>query len=74
MDRKTVWGPQIYSLQHLGKACGDIPDVPEARVCAEFEDTNLTKTEFTTCVDVTLELFHHHIGHPLKVGCMHFHI
>ena len=42
--------------------------------CSQFEDTNLTQHNFSTCVDVTLTLLGHRIGHPKKVGCIHFHI
>lgn len=53
---------KTFDLAHLGKVCADIPDVPTAKVCAEFEDTNLTKHEFKTCIDLTLSALGHHIG------------
>lgn len=54
IDGKPL-GTKIYPLAHLGKGCVDIPDIPDSEICAEFEDTNLTATEFTTCIDLTLE-------------------
>ena len=63
----------VYSLAHLGKACAGIPGIP-AKVCAEFEKTNITDHEFTTCIDLTLEVLHHHVGHPAQIGCIHFRI
>ena len=33
-----------------------------------------TEAEFKTCVDITLSALGHRIGHPLKVGCIHFHV
>ena len=73
VDSDVVY-EKVFALQHLGKACADIPGVPETKVCAEFEDTNMTAHEFTTCIDLSLEILHHHVGHPEKVGCIHFHI
>ena len=68
LDGQEIY-EETYPLEHLGKACTDVPGIPiPTKLCAEFMNTNLTTSNFHTCLDLTLEALHKTLTHK-TLGC-----